>query len=543
MERGTCGANLTWTLNNGTLTINGTGKMEDYFAVTDTPWSNKRNLIERIIIKDGVTNTGKYAFSECRSLTSITIPDSVTSIGNQTFLCCISLKEITIPDSVISIGSWVFYNCSSLKEITIPDSVIAIGKYVFNGCSLKKIYYPAGSGFEKNLREGNNAKLIPIARGFNLKWKLDDNDTLTISGKGDMENYLVVTDTPWSNKRNLIKMIIIKDGVTHIGRYAFTGCTSLTSVTIPDSVTSIGCYTLRYCKNLTSINIPDNVTSIGDFAFDGCESLTSIMIPASVTEIGKQAFLDCKNLTEIRIPDGITEIGEKVFDKCTSLEKIYYPPGRGFEKNLSQGNHAQLIPYNSAPVIKPKPQPVKRYTAPPAQVNPTPQPISKPAPQPVNQLRWKVEGKTLTVGGVSEIKSYSYEATPWRDSFRDIQRIIIEDGVKKIAANAFAECTRLEQLTIPVSVKTIGDGAFTFCYCGDRTINGGRNVIWSLEDGTLMIKKNPAAKNESNFSTGYETWQVVEGSITGVKIERGIVPAKNFFDWVNRMGDGVSVTF
>lgn len=180
----------------------------------------------------------------------------------------------------------------------------------------------------------------------------------------------------------------------------------------------------------------------------------------------------------------------------------------------------------------------------PLPTEPTPQPVSKPAPQAaVESLRWKVEGKTLTVGGVSEIKSYSYEATPWRDSFRDIQKIIIEDGVKKISANAFAECKRLEQLTIPASVHTIGDGAFTFCYCGDRKINGGQNIIWSLEDGTLMIKKNPAAQAESNFSTGYETWQVVEGNIKAVKIERGIVPSKNFFDWLGRMGDGVTVSF
>lgn len=142
-----------------------------------------------------------------------------------------------------------------------------------------------------------------------------------------------------------------------------------------------------------------------------------------------------------------------------------------------------------------------------------------------------------------EIKSYSYSETSWRESLRDIQKIIIEEGVEKISTRAFAECTRLEQLTIPASVKTIGDFAFTYCYCGDRTINGGRNIFWSLDDGTLMIKKNPAAKSDADFTTGYETWQVVEGNITGVKIERGIVPSKRFFDWLSRMGDGVTVSF
>ena len=407
--------------------------------------------------------------------------------------------------------------------------------------------------------------------GKNLIWKLNGG-TLTISGKGDMDDYLWdysrrPPNTPWRDNYKAIDKIIIYDGVNSIGNFAFFMCRGLREIKIPNGVATIGNNAFSDCNSLTEIKLPNGVMTIGIGAFWCCESLREIKVPNSVkyisngafyccnslaeikipddvTYIGESAFLACRSLTEIRIPDGVTNIGEKAFYNCTSLEKIYYPAGRGFEKNLSQGNHAQLIPYNSAPVIKPKPQPVKRYTAPPAQVNPTPQPVIKPEPQAaVESLRWKVEGKTLTVGGVSEIKSYSYSETPWRDSLRDIQKIIIEEGVEKISANAFAECKRLEQLTIPVSVKTIGDGAFTYCYCGDRKINDGQNVVWSLEDGTLMIKKNPAAKNESNFSTGYETWQVVEGNITGVKIERGIVPSKRFFDWLSRMGDGVEVSF
>ena len=404
-----------------------------------------------------------------------------------------------------------------------------------------------------------------------MNWTLDNNGTLTISGMGAMEDYYWSDETPWHEQRESITKVIIKAGVTTIGKSAFSRCFNLTSLTIPDSVTTIGEWafsncnslmsltipdsvttlsknafsdcrsltsitfsdsittigdsTFRKCSSLTSVTIPNSVTIIDEWAFSECSSLISVTIPNSVKTIKWAAFIGCSSLTSITIPDSVTTIGNAVFDGCNQLKEIYYPSGRGFEKVLSMGNKAQLIPYISLPRLK--------FI-----------PVDNLKPKPaVNQLRWKVEGKTLTVGGVSEIKSYSYEATPWRDSLRDIQRIIIEDGVKKIAANAFAECTRLEQLTIPASVKTIGDGAFTFCYCGDRTINGGRNVIWSLYNGTLMIKKNPAAKNESNFSTGYETWQVVEGNITGVKIERGIVPAKNFFDWINRMGDGVTVTF
>lgn len=172
------------------------------------------------------------------------------------------------------------------------------------------------------------------------------------------------------------------------------------------------------------------------------------------------------------------------------------------------------------------------------------QPISKPStPLPVNsksasvteKLRWKVDGKTLTVGGVHEIKDYSREEPPWLDSLQNIQKIIIEDGVEKISANAFIDCKRLELLTIPASVKTIGNLAFTACYCGNRLENGGRNVFWSLNEEILMIRKNPAVKSEANFSTGFETWEVVEKNITSVKIERGIVLGKRFFEWLNRL--------
>ena len=159
------------------------------------------------------------------------------------------------------------------------------------------------------------------------------------------------------------------------------------------------------------------------------------------------------------------------------------------------------------------------------------------------KLRWKVDGKTLTVGGIREIKYYPYKDLPWNDNVSNIQRIVIEDGVEKIAAHAFEECTRLELVTISASVKTIGDLAFTFSYCGNRAVNGGRNVFWSLENGTLTIKKNPAVKSGADFSTGYETWEIVEKNIKAVKIERGIIPDKRFFDWLARMGNDIKVSF
>ena len=101
--------------------------------------------------------------------------------------------------------------------------------------------------------------------------------------------------------------------VTSIGKYAFYGCSSLTSVTIPDGVTTIGSSAFEGCSALEKVTIPDGVTSIGDYAFSGCSSLTSVTIPDSVTSIGDYAFSGCSALKEVTIPDNVTSIGHSAF--------------------------------------------------------------------------------------------------------------------------------------------------------------------------------------------------------------------------------------
>ena len=186
--------------------------------------------------------------------------------------------------------------------------------------------------------------------GDNLTWKLDDEGTLTISGKGAMTEWVNSDSAPWKTYSNTINKVVIQPGVTSIGGHAFSKCknltsitipegvtsieggvfykcSSLTSITIPESVTSIGWYAFQGCSSLTSITIPEGVTSIGWYAFQGCSSLTSITIPEGVTSIGKNEFSGCKNLTSITIPEGVTIIEAEAFRGCSSLTSITIPEG------------------------------------------------------------------------------------------------------------------------------------------------------------------------------------------------------------------------
>ena len=202
-----------------------------------------------------------------------------------------------------------------------------------------------------------------------LTWTLDADGTLTISGTGAMKNYDSKKNrNPVYNNSN-VKKVVIEDGVTSIGNYAFSGCLGLKSITIPDGITSIGDHAFDSCINLRSITLPDSITSIGmrafyncwnvpsiiipdgvtsieDFTFDSCISLTSITIPNSVTKIKSSAFHNCADLTSITIPDSVTSIGDSAFSDCGSLTTISLSCGSALKKS-DFGKQADLVSYTN----------------------------------------------------------------------------------------------------------------------------------------------------------------------------------------------------
>lgn len=164
--------------------------------------------------------------------------------------------------------------------------------------------------------------------GSTLFWELND-DTLTITGTGDMPNSWRINTTPPPWYYNNIKEVIISPGVTSIGQCAFVQCGSLKSIAIPDSVTRIEPSAFNGCINLTSITIPDSVTSIGAQAFENCRSLESIAIPASVERIEYDTFRGCSSLTTITFAGTTppTNIDPRAFFDCNSITTIKVPAG------------------------------------------------------------------------------------------------------------------------------------------------------------------------------------------------------------------------
>lgn len=282
---GSCGENATWEFDYSTLTISGTGAMEDYSFYDEAPWYEYMYYINRVVIQKGITSIGKNAFWDCEYLTGVTIPEGVESIGDYAFSICKRLRRITIPDGVTHIGRGAFWSCVRLVDITLPESATSIGEGAtsigdgaFEDCdAIENIALPSG--------------MTSIA-------------ARTFSGCRALKN------------------IVIPDGVTSIGERAFSSC-GLTDIMIPENVEYIGEGAFHGCEKLESIVIPDGITSIGDYTFCECSSLTDITLPESVESIGKHAF-EKSAITNITFSDNVTSIGESAFAQCNRLTDVYY---------------------------------------------------------------------------------------------------------------------------------------------------------------------------------------------------------------------------
>ena len=369
--------------------------------------------LSAITIGNAVTAIGDRAFQDCSSLTSITLPNSIITIGEGTFYRCSSLTSIVIPDAATSIGASAFDGCKAMTAATIGSSVKSIGNRAFFDCNALKevrskiatpfdindnvfqyedngikhisatLYVPNGTKASYQARKGWNTftNIVEMAADnisfadISVKsicvrnWDTNRDGELSITEAAAVKDLgtvfqnnssiksfnelqyftslSIIRDYAFSGCSSLTS-VVIPNAVTSIGEWAFSECSALTTITIPESVITINMVAFYNCKALTSITIPNSVQtignaafyycsaltsitfsnsvkSIGDGAFEGCSSLTTITIPNSVTSIGEYAFTDCSGLTSVTLSNSMKSIGESAFSGCWNLTSITIP--------------------------------------------------------------------------------------------------------------------------------------------------------------------------------------------------------------------------
>ncbi len=254
---GECGEEATFTLTDkGTLTISGSGAMDDYEAADETPWAEVRDSVKKVVINDGITSIGGESFAFLNNLTTVTIADSVTkmehlafyncgkltdvqlgnglqNIGIRAFELCTSLQEITITQSVTKIEDSAFYMCNSLTDVTLPDNLQEIGSIAFRDCTvLEEISLPDSITF------------IGVQAFYNTPYYKNaaywTDDILYI------DNHLIVSSIN-------VESCTVQEGTKTLAAYSFHGNSKLKSITIPVSVTNINALAFYDTTALTDV--------------------------------------------------------------------------------------------------------------------------------------------------------------------------------------------------------------------------------------------------------------------------------------------------
>ena len=338
-----------------------------------------------VVIPDGLTAIGNYAFYSCKGLKSITISNTVEIIGLNSFAFCPVLTDVRFGNSVTVIGDMAFYG-TGLSSVTIPNTTNHIGYEAFAWCSLlKNIIVESGNPIYDSrdncnaiIETSTNTLLVGCANtsiphsvtkiaarafyGCELLTSLFIPNSVTsieveesiwlgsspFGGCNELTNIIVEDGNPVYDSRDNCNAVIetasntlmagckntiIPNTVIAIGSCAFSVCQSLKSIEIPNSVTSIGDYAFNQ-SGLTSITIGNSVKSIGEAAFTACIDLTSLDLGSSVTTICDDAFAYCIGLTNVCIPNSVTVTepytARTWFRECSSLTSVTIGSGMAY---------------------------------------------------------------------------------------------------------------------------------------------------------------------------------------------------------------------
>lgn len=448
-QSGTCGENLTWKIENGVLTISGTGEMSSYYLENADdrhgPWNDYLEAFTSIVVEEGVTAIGEYGFAKCSNVTSASLPSTLTNI------------------------EWsAFRDCKNLTTLEIPSSVTHIGAYAFDGC-------------EKMVEKENNIRYVG-------SWAVGTTDD------------------------SFATYILHENTIGLIDRL-FSECTELNSIDLPDNLKYIGCESFRRCSKMESLTIPASVIRIplglseahglkhivvdeNNQVYDSRENCNAIIetgtntlivgcqstvIPNSVTKIGIGAFRNWETLEKITIPLSIVEITQHAFEGCSNLINVIslsstppYLQGEAFTnihpdavlyvpdvKAYQESEWAQYFGGGIKALEEEAAEPFVdgiyyAFNEDGASVSVTYGPdgegtysgnVTVPASV-------SIGGKTYSVTGIGE------------NAFKgcsSLTSVTLPEGLKTIGIRGFDVCTSLESINFPSTLTSIGDYAFALC--------------------------------------------------------------------------------
>ena len=471
---GKCGPSACWSFDSstGTLTISGSGAMDDYGDFLQVPWKDYRLSLRTVVIKEGITHIGADAFTGTTLRGDLTLPDSLLSVGDEAFwgqngltgkltlgknlqkigkrafaLCCFS-DDLIIPDSVTEIddfafsmemtispqrgtltlgnnlrmiGREAFSGCLYTGSLVIPDSVVEIRDTAFYGCS----------ALNGTLTLGKNIKTLgeSVFCGCSFTGDLIIPDNITqIPDSTFLGCFRIQEGTPsWK--------LTLPAALKTIGAKAFANCNGFSGALIlPDGLTSIGDDAFYGCDGFSgSLVLPEGLTSIGDRAFCGCDGFYGkLVLPEGLTSIGAAAFENCDGFGgTLSLPDSVKTVGASAFYRCEGFTGLKLSAGLTKIEKLS---FAHMYGLQTEVVI----------------------------PEGVTEIGESAFSCSHmpSICFPSTLKKIGKEAFYSSFGFTSYSTITFPDGLEVIGDEAFADCYFKNAMILPASIKSIGKEAF-----------------------------------------------------------------------------------
>lgn len=288
----------------------------------DFPWYSYADQITKITTAN-ITTIADSAFSGCTGLTSFLFDSHITELGDYIFYGCTNLSRLTFLGSAPEFCVNTFYSVTATVAYPTADPTWTADKRKnYNG----NLTWLDGEGGESG-GEDVEEVIISGTCGADLTWTLNSEGVLTVSGAGDMSDFDTMFMQPeWARAAESIKQIVIEEGVTSVGSYAFFGdYLNVTRISLPQSLTRIEAYAFGFGSFTGTLTIPDAVTEIGYEAFRGCSGITELKLGSGLETIGDGAFAGCHNLSgTVTIPASVTQIGRNVFEFSSNISHIRF---------------------------------------------------------------------------------------------------------------------------------------------------------------------------------------------------------------------------
>lgn len=565
---GSCGVNISWQLENGVLTISGTGEMYNYIIDQQAPWAARRDEITALVLEPGVTNLGDRAMKECENLRWVSIGPDVTALGRYAFNECTALKEITIPDTVTEIGGGCFRDCTGLSSVRLPEGLAAIPNECFYGCdALTEIPWSESLqtiGEYAFFASGLTEAVLP--------------DTVTQVGASAFERTPVVYVRLSGGCENwkdtflacdLLESVEIPYGVQRLVA-VFSGCSALETVALPESVVSIsGCFS--NCTSLREVTLPESLEFLYGNNFACCESLTELTLPDGLKDLGSGEFAE-SGIQSLHLPASMEEVSARTFS-CARLSALtvsednpyYWMDGDFLMWRKDQDTILCYALRTEETVEVPKGTTIIADGAFRGQTDLRelilPEGLRIIAwtafcdCQALETVRWNDDLEEIGDSAFSSSTSLKEAILPenlrtlGRSAFENsgIETVCLPEGLTYISDSCFYNCRQLKAVELPETMETIGDAAFLCCTALEeltlpdsvrRISNDAFHKCTSLKyislpEALRELDKTALSEcdqlEEVKFRGSEVQWQALtevwdEKSVEAVPVEYGYVP-------------------